>query len=69
MGKNGGLDFKLDRRLCKSCGICMELCAKKVLAPDAEGKPFPANAQACVTCGLCELHCPDFALRISKVNL
>ena len=33
------LDFRLDRTLCKSCGICWGLCPRGVLAPDGEGMP------------------------------
>ncbi len=60
----GKLDFKLDRRLCKSCGICWSLCPRGVLEPDGQMKPAAVNADKCLGCGLCEYRCPDFAIRI-----
>ena len=48
---------------CKSCGICIELCPKKVLVLDPETrKAALAEAEACNGCGLCEFLCPDYVL-------
>jgi 2-oxoglutarate ferredoxin oxidoreductase subunit delta len=61
------LDFRLDRTLCKSCGICWGLCPRGVLAPDGEGMPEVKDPDACVLCRLCEYRCPDFAIRAEGV--
>lgn len=55
---------EIDRRLCKACGVCVEICPKRVLSRDAEGKPVIGAGENCIRCGLCELQCPDFAIRL-----
>jgi 2-oxoglutarate ferredoxin oxidoreductase subunit delta len=53
---------------CKGCGFCIEYCPRDVLEFSDEfnskGYHFPvtANADACVSCGLCDLLCPEFAI-------
>ena len=58
--------FVLDERLCKSCGICIQLCPAKVLAKAPNGRPVVVDEPACVGCKTCEYHCPDFAIRIGR---
>ncbi len=62
------LDFRMDSRLCKACGICYTLCPQEVLAADAMGKPMVANADKCILCKLCEYRCPDFAIRVEGIE-
>lgn len=64
MAKNG-IRFDLDKRLCKACGICIGLCPKQALEADSTGKPVAGDS--CIGCRLCELRCPDYALRVVKV--
>ena len=53
---------------CKGCGFCIEYCPREVLVfSEAFNKkgyhpPEVANAEACTSCRLCELICPDFAI-------
>lgn len=61
------LQFSLNSSYCKACGLCYGLCPKQVLAPDHEGKPTVADADSCILCKLCELRCPDFAIRVEGV--
>ena len=61
------LQFSFNSSYCKSCGICYGLCPRKVLAADSDGKPVVQNADVCVFCKLCELRCPDFAIRVEGV--
>ncbi|MBN2396364.1 MAG: 4Fe-4S binding protein [Candidatus Atribacteria bacterium] len=54
---------------CKSCGICISFCPKKVLVEDEKGRPVAKNIDACIHCMLCELRCPDFAIRVRKKKI
>jgi 2-oxoglutarate ferredoxin oxidoreductase subunit delta len=56
----------INPKYCKSCGICVAFCPKKVLALDSEGKAYAANPGDCAGCRQCELRCPDFAIDVSK---
>ena len=58
----------LNSVLCKSCGICLTLCPKNVFTPDIEGKPVSEHADACIGCKICEMHCPEFALKVEDVK-
>lgn len=49
---------------CKSCGICVAFCPKKVLV--LEGKIKIANIDDCIYCGQCEQRCPDYAIYIKE---
>lgn len=60
--------FELNAALCKACGICMGLCAKQALEKDFSGKPVLAKPEQCTVCSLCELRCPDFAIRIRRIG-
>jgi 2-oxoglutarate ferredoxin oxidoreductase subunit delta len=54
----------INRDWCKGCGICVELCPKKVLALDEQDKVTVVRPQDCICCRLCELRCPDFAIEV-----
>lgn len=51
---------------CKGCGICADMCRRKVLVIDNRGKVMVANQGACTGCGECEIHCPDFAIEVKR---
>ncbi|MHA1144250.1 MAG: 4Fe-4S binding protein [Candidatus Helarchaeota archaeon] len=66
--KKKALALQFDR--CKGCGICIEICPRKILT---EGKELNTKVQyppvlveggVCTFCRECELICPDFALYI-----
>ncbi|WP_297421315.1 2-oxoglutarate ferredoxin oxidoreductase subunit delta [Thermococcus sp.] len=66
----GVVEIDVDTFLCKGCGICVEMCPRKVfewskeLSEKGVHYPIPVNAEKCVKCKLCELLCPDFAIAV-----
>ena len=54
----------IDVDLCKSCGICVQLCPVSVFDKDRKGRPTVARADDCTACRFCEQHCPDFAIEV-----
>jgi len=62
------------KELCKGCGFCVEFCPRKVLElSDGYNKkgyhpPTAVKPDACVSCGLCELICPEFAIYVKKIE-
>ncbi len=67
---NGRVEIDVDTFLCKGCGICVEMCPRKVyewskeLSEKGVHYPVPVHAEKCVKCKLCELLCPDFAISV-----
>ena len=53
-------------RWCKKCGICIAICPKNVLASGTNGYPYAARPEDCIMCGLCDIHCPDYAITVKK---
>ncbi|MBP2652250.1 MAG: 2-oxoglutarate-acceptor oxidoreductase subunit OorD [Firmicutes bacterium] len=57
---------------CKSCGLCIEFCPKKVLKigekANAKGYYFVevAKPDQCIGCALCGTMCPDVAITVYK---
>lgn len=66
--------YRIDSDRCKGCGLCVEVCPKKVLELSTETNNkgyFPASRARpddCVLCGTCYLMCPDVAISIKKVE-
>ena len=49
---------------CKRCGICIAFCPTRVYDTREDGLPIVARREDCIWCGLCEVRCPDFAIRL-----
>ena len=58
--------LQINKRYCKGCGICVAFCPKQVLELDEVGKVYAKQPEACISCGQCELRCPDFAIFVHK---
>ncbi|MBI5118235.1 4Fe-4S binding protein [Candidatus Poribacteria bacterium] len=52
----------VNRKWCKQCGLCEELCPRQVFELDKNRYPHPTNLDRCVRCGLCVIQCPDYAI-------
>ena len=65
------LTFRTDN--CKGCGLCVDVCPKKVLrlASDKINKRghHPVEAARpddCIGCGSCAIMCPDFIIKVER---
>lgn len=62
---------EVKKELCKGCRFCIELCPRQTLRDSAvlNAKGYrPASAEdtsSCAGCGLCEMVCPDFVIRVT----
>ncbi len=56
--------IKLDRNLCKKCGICSEFCPVDVYSFNELEGPKAEREDDCTTCGICVEMCPDFAIEV-----
>ena len=50
---------------CKSCGICVAFCPRKVLSLKDRVIDV-TNPENCISCKLCEKLCPDYAIYFEK---
>ena len=62
-----------DYERCKGCGLCIEVCPKKIVIIDKErlnNKGFhPANVlemDKCIGCAFCATICPDCVVEVEK---
>jgi len=62
----------LNRKWCKGCYICLEVCPKKVYEKSSEvsEKGFQpvlvSHPELCTRCLQCEMLCPDLAINVEK---
>ena len=58
---------------CKSCGLCVDACPKKVLRIsdhlNVKGyRPVEQYKEGCIGCALCALTCPDAVIEVFREN-
>ncbi len=60
--------LKLVTPRCKGCGICVYFCPKQVLEVTEVGKCaiVKGKEKDCISCGQCEMRCPDYAIFLEK---
>ena len=65
------LKFITDK--CKGCGLCVEVCPKKVLALATDKinlkghHPVEAvNPDSCIACAFCATMCPDCIITVER---
>ena len=65
----------IDKACCKGCGICINVCPKKVFVMSKNrnkygtGLPEAKSSEACVVCRMCERMCPDGAIDVKKEKI
>jgi len=64
---------KVNKGLCKGCGLCVIYCPRKLLAGSKSLNKkgihvisFKNNSDKCTGCGMCALICPDCAIEVWK---
>jgi len=64
------IKIHINEERCKGCGICVEVCQTSVLEISDEKNsqgyfvPVARYPDKCISCSLCEMLCPDFAIWI-----
>lgn len=65
------ITFNTER--CKGCGLCVEVCPKKILALDTavlnQKGYHPAviiDQEKCIACAMCATMCPDCVIKVEK---
>jgi len=65
------VSFNIDR--CKGCGLCVDVCPKKIIELSSSimnAKGFhPAQVVAqekCIACAFCATMCPDVVITVEK---
>lgn len=59
--------------ICKGCGLCVDVCPKKILKIDekrlnAKGynPAVMADQDSCIACAFCAKMCPDCVITVEK---
>ncbi|MBO6209831.1 MAG: 4Fe-4S binding protein [Schwartzia sp.] len=60
--------LKFYTKRCKGCGICAYFCPRGVLEITELNKSAIKEGKEndCISCGQCEMRCPDYAIFVKK---
>jgi 2-oxoglutarate ferredoxin oxidoreductase subunit delta len=53
---------------CKGCGICIEFCPQGVFEANGQGRPVVVHEHKCTACHWCDIHCPDMAITVRRLD-
>ena len=56
---------QVDRELCRSCGVCAEVCPPQAISLDAKGV-VRIDFRKCIRCYCCQEVCPEGAVRLQE---
>ncbi len=62
----GSYRLIINRDRCKGCELCVRSCPRQILYLDEQAEVEVSDIGQCIFCGVCELRCPDFAIRLEK---
>jgi NAD-dependent dihydropyrimidine dehydrogenase PreA subunit len=66
--KKFAISIDVNEQWCKACDICVAFCPHDCL--EVQGlSVVVVDADACTGCMMCELICPDFAIKVHKERL
>jgi len=61
--------IKIDKKRCKACYLCMDVCPKKLIKKGEEANAlghfpvvFEDKEHQCIGCAMCAMRCPDMAI-------
>ena len=58
------MSVSVNKERCKKCENCISFCPQNVLSKDENNFPLVEKADDCTRCRLCEMRCPDFAIKV-----
>jgi 2-oxoglutarate ferredoxin oxidoreductase subunit delta len=53
---------------CKGCGLCIEFCPQGVFETNGQGRTIVAHPERCSACHWCDMHCPDMAITVRRLE-
>ncbi|MBI5920212.1 MAG: 4Fe-4S binding protein [Betaproteobacteria bacterium] len=57
-------DIQIDKQLCDGCGDCVKACPMEIFLLKEE-KATAINVETCMDCELCEVGCPNLAIKVT----